>query len=333
MKRWVQLYERLADWSNLERALGLALKGKRDRQSTVAFMEGMPETLEAVGRRLRSGLGPLGRYREFVIHDPKLRLISAPCFEDRVLHQAVMGVCEPAFERWLIRQTFACRVGRGLRAAVNEAAHWTDRRRWYLQLDVRHYFETIPRFRLMEKVERLFGEVEMLRLWWELIDSHRPGQTNGIPIGALTSQHLANFYLGFLDRFIKEALRISAYARYMDDMVLWSDDREELLRCRDAVTAFVDRELGLVLKVPSLNRTQGGLDFLGFRFHPGWIGLDRSSRRRLRMRLRFIAGGLSRGTMSEREAQDRATACLAAVGSARCLSFRRRILSQIEVVN
>ena len=186
MKRWVDLCERLAEWSNLERALGLAIKGKRDRHSTVAFMEGMPGTLEAVGRRLRSGLGPLGRYRDFVIHDPKLRLISAPCFEDRVLHQAVMGVCEPAFERWLIRQTFACRVGRGLRAAVNEAAYWTDRRIWYLQLDVRHYFETIPRSRLMEKVERLFGEVEMLRLWWELIDSHRPGQMNGLPIGALT---------------------------------------------------------------------------------------------------------------------------------------------------
>ncbi len=41
-----------------------------------------------------------------------------------------------------------------------------------------------------------------------------------MPIGALTRQFLANFYLGFVDRLVKERLRIRGYARYMDDMVL-----------------------------------------------------------------------------------------------------------------
>src|SRR5207253_5818441 len=140
-------------------------------------------------------------FREFRIRDPKPRTISAPCFADRVLHHAVINVCEPVFEPWLVRQAFACRRGLGLRAAVAEASRWTNHRAWYLQLDVRHYFETIPRARLFQKLQRLFGEVEMLRLWWQLIDCHRPGAACGLPIGCLTSQHLANFYLGFLDRF------------------------------------------------------------------------------------------------------------------------------------
>ena len=53
---------------------------------------------------------PLGRYRQFVIHDPKQRTLTAPCFAERVLHRAIMNVCEPVFERWLIDDNFACRV-------------------------------------------------------------------------------------------------------------------------------------------------------------------------------------------------------------------------------
>ena len=47
------------------------------------------------------------------------------------------------------------------------------------------------------------------------IDSGR-----GLPIGSLTSQHFANFYLGWFDRFVKEGLRVRGYVRYMDDCVL-----------------------------------------------------------------------------------------------------------------
>jgi len=208
MKRETGLFHRLPDWSNLEHALCLVLRGKRDRRDARAFVENLPESLSAVGERLQSGGGPLGEFREFIIRDPKRRLISAPCFPDRVLHHAVINVCEPAFERWLISQTCACRVGLGLPAAIRETRKWTNCRRYDLQLDVKHYFESVPRRRLMGKLERLFGEREMLELWWNILDSYHPGWKRGMPIGALTSQHLANFSLGFLDRFIKESLRV-----------------------------------------------------------------------------------------------------------------------------
>ena len=50
----------------------------------------------------------------------------------------------------------------------------------------------------------------------------------GLPIGALTSQHLANCYLGAFDRFVKETLRVRGYVRYMDDLVLWGDSPASL---------------------------------------------------------------------------------------------------------
>lgn len=217
MRREIGLFRELHLWDNLGLALLKTLRGKRDRGDARVFLDGMPGSLEVIADRLRTGRGPEGRFREFIIHDPKKRLISAPCFADRVLHHAVINVCEPVFERWLISQTYACRTGLGLRAAIREAEKWVNRKAWYLQMDVKHYFETVPRQLLLAKLERLFGEPEMLRLWQAIVFSYRPGVGRGMPIGALTSQHLANFYLGFLDRFIKEELRIRGYARYMDD--------------------------------------------------------------------------------------------------------------------
>ena len=327
MKRHIHLFSRLPDWKNLEHALALSMRGKQDRADVREFTATLPGSLEEIGNRIQNGDGPRGGFREFHIRDPKPRVIAAPCFADRVLHHALINVCEPVYEKWLIRQTFACRRGLGLRAAITEASHWTSQCTWYLQLDVRHYFETIPRSKLFEKLQRLFGESELLMLWWQIIDSHRPGETKGMPIGCLTSQHLANFYLGFLDRFIKEHLLMRGYARYMDDMILWSADKDTLLRARDEVVRFTQDDLGLELKTPLLQRTRHGLDFLGFRFHPGWVGLARRSRKRFKMRVRQCYADLAAGLRTEDETQQRLTACLAATAPAKCAGFRQRLLA------
>lgn len=82
-------------------------------------------------------------FHQFVIHDPKQRIITAPCFRERVVHHALMRVCEPVFERWLIDDTYACRVGRGRVAAVRRAKRFMGRFGYYLKLDIRKYFDSI----------------------------------------------------------------------------------------------------------------------------------------------------------------------------------------------
>lgn len=217
MKRVGGLLPSICAWSNLEHALRQALRGKRDRVDARAFVAALPGSLEAVGERLRCGLGPSGSFTEFVIHDPKERLISAPCFEDRVLHHAVLNVCEPVLERYQISDSYACRLGKGQFAAIERACSFARHHQWFLKLDVRKYFDSIPRARLWHRLPRFFREEALLELWWQLIDSWRPGELRGLPIGALTSQHLANLYLGELDHEVKEAWRSRGYVRYMDE--------------------------------------------------------------------------------------------------------------------
>ena len=172
----------------------------------------------------------IGDYHYFKIHDPKERLICAASFSERVLHHAVMNVCDPFFNRYQIFDSYACRKSKGTYAALDRARHFNHHFKWYLKLDVRKYFDSIHHGRLKRLLVKQFKDKSLLDLFNGIIDSYHVSDACGIPIGNLTSQYFANHYLAVADHFIKEELRIKGYVRYMDDMVLWHNDKISLLK-------------------------------------------------------------------------------------------------------
>lgn len=220
MKRTGNLFDEIVEWKNLRLAAYKALRGKRTRADAQQFVSQLDSRLTEMADQLRSGTFPLGCYHQFVIYDPKRRTITASCFAERVLHHAIMNVCEPVFERRLIADTYACRAGRGREATILRAQRFAQRFPSYLKLDIRKYFESIPHNRLLLQLGRLFKDERLLALFASILNGFQPGLGRGLPIGSLTSQHFANFYLGQFDRFVKETLRLKGYVRYMDDMLL-----------------------------------------------------------------------------------------------------------------
>ena len=92
-------------------------------------------------------------------------------------------------------------------------------------------------------------------------------KNKGLPIGNLTSQILAVFYLNELDHYILENMNVK-YIRYMDDGVLLSNDKEYLEECFIKVKELIGKyNLRLNNKTAILNVSKNGLDFLGFRFY------------------------------------------------------------------
>jgi hypothetical protein len=61
-----------------------------------------------------------------------------------------------------------------------------------------------------------------------------------LPIGNLTSQFFANFYLSPFDHFIKDALGCQAYLRYVDDFALFSDSKQQLQEWRTKLLSFLE---------------------------------------------------------------------------------------------
>jgi hypothetical protein len=262
----------------------------------------------------------------FTIHDPKQRLITAPVFRERVLHHAVINVCGPVLDRRLIHHSYACRNGKGTVAALHAACRFARAAPWFLKLDVRKYFESIPHSRLFAALERVFREQAVMQLLAALVAAYRPGLTHGLAIGTLVSQHLANFYLAPLDTMVLQELRPAGYVRYMDDLALWTADAASARHARDRLREFAHTRLGLQFKTAYSNRTTHGMDFLGHRVFPHRLGLNRASRRRFRVKLSRLHRDWESGCLNEAAAQARATALTAFTGHAQCLAWRRHVV-------
>ena len=69
----------------------------------------------------------------------------------------------------------------------------------------------------------------------------------GTPIGNLTSQVFANFYLSELDHYIKHSLKIKNYVRYVDDFAIVHKDREFLKKIIPKIRTFLSEKLFLTL--------------------------------------------------------------------------------------
>lgn len=320
----------MVERSNLLTAVGLASRGRQRSPAVLAFKARLDAELEEMGRTLLAGRPHCGCCHTFTIHDPKERRITAPVFRERVLHQAVMAVAGPVLDRRLFHHCHACRTGKGTGKALAEARRCSARADWFVKLDVRKYFESIPHDRLFEALEGVFRERKVLDILRQLVSAYRPGSRRGLAIGTLVSQHLANFYLAPLDTHLLQVVRPLGYVRYMDDLALWFADRGQAKAALDGLGGFLAGRLALEFKTAYANRTAHGLDFLGHRVFPGRIELNRRSRRRYQRRMGDLHRDWASGAIPEVEAQARAVSLTAATLRADCLGWRRGVLRALE---
>lgn len=272
--------DKVACRQNLVAALWVAARTRRSRPEIAAFLSNTDRELSDLGNELLSEQWRMQPLREFVIRDPKRRMIHAPAFRDRVVHHAIIRQAGDVLERGLVDDTFACRQGRGPLRAVLRAQTFSRRYPWYVKVDVRQYFPSIDHEVLRVALLRRFKGDAFLRLLHTVIDGYCTTAGKGLPIGALTSQYFANLYLNAADRWIEMNPDCRSAVRYMDDIVIWADDRNSAIGIRDSLRRFVADKLQLSLKGDGqLNRSSHGLTFCGFRIFPGAIRLTLKRRR------------------------------------------------------
>lgn len=269
-KRYGNLWSKVIDFENLYKAFTRASRGKRDHGEVLRFKGNLEENLIDIQNRLIWHTWEPSRWRQFTIYEPKKREISAPCFSNRVVHHALMGVLEPYLERRYIHDSYACRPGRGMHMAQKRVQYFLRRERrnsgkiYVLQGDVKSYFASIPHNRLMEAVERIFKDRDVLQMCDLIIRGY--GFDIGVPIGALTSQHFANIYLDQLDHFMKDELGIKNYVRYMDDFLVIHPDKGYLKEVLFMADDFLVYRLGLRLNPKTaIYPASQGVNFCGYR--------------------------------------------------------------------
>ncbi|MFH0754426.1 MAG: reverse transcriptase/maturase family protein [Candidatus Omnitrophota bacterium] len=298
------MFDEIVSVANLYRAAHAAAKGKRKSAEVSFFNFRMEKEIEALHHSLVSGKYCHGGYGLFKIYDPKEREIAKAPFRDRVVHHAVHDVIEPLIDKKFIFDSYACRKDKGTHAALDRAQGFLKANRYCFHGDIRKYFPSIDHETLKGLVRRQIDDARVLTLLDGIIDSTK--SERGLPIGNLTSQFFANLYLHELDFFVKHHLGCRYYIRYMDDVLVFENDRARLEDIRSLMGAFLRDRLKLDLHAgkSQIFDTRKGIKFLGFRLYADHRRLTTFGVRRFRNRLKRFRYLLGLGLMDEAKAAE-----------------------------
>jgi hypothetical protein len=285
MKRQHVDLQQLASWDNLTLALWKAARGKRQRPDVIQFLSNYELHLTELRERILNQQLPLANYHCFQIKDPKPRKITAVSFDLRLVHHAIMNLIGQNFERTQIDNSFACLPERGAHAAVQRVQQGLRRGHWCVKIDIEKYFECIDHTLLKEKLARRFKGQQFMQLLDAIIDSYAEQPGKGLPIGSLTSQYFANFYLEGADRVIERMPETKGYVRYMDDMIWFCQDKSGAQQSLARTVQLLEGEKLQVKPQRWVQPVGLGVHYCGYRIMPHRIHLSRRKKRAYKQHL------------------------------------------------
>jgi hypothetical protein len=286
-------------------------KTKRHTQNAIKFEVDYEANLFQLKEEIENGIYRPGRSIAFIVNKPVKREIFAADFRDRVVHHWLINKLNPLFEKLFIKDSYACRVGKGTHYGVERADAFIKacsenytKDCYILKLDVQGFFMHINRNLLFTMLESFIhqyytqpdkalvlgitqkiiynqptqhGIIKGNKKDWEGLPKnkslfHSPPNC-GLPIGNLTSQVFANFYMHQFDAFVTKELGIKYYGRYVDDFVIVHPDKDYLKSLIPLLTNFLLSTLQLTLhpKKIYLQHYTKGVKFLGTVIKPNRI--------------------------------------------------------------
>lgn len=288
MKRTNISLECIAERNNLLLAFHKAASGKRFRRDVQAFMQDLDASLSCLGHDIRIERLPYGRFRRFQIFDPKKRLIHAACFEDRVFHHALMNLAGDGLERVMLSSSYACRPGKEVHRAVKRVQKHLRQYAFYGKIDIDGYFASIDHYCLMQVLSRRFKGNACIAQLQRIVDSYQSTPQRGLPMGSLTSQYFANYYLDGLDRLLDALPEVRAHLRYMDDIIWWCDSKQTVINVLRIVKNWLQWQRDLKVKNNvQIQSSQQGVTYCGFRILLSVMRLSRRRKRRYQQRRQY----------------------------------------------
>lgn len=301
-------FQKLVDFGNLYNSCKVSLKGKGKRQSAIRFNVLALENLCVMKRQLIDHTYKIGAYTEFIVSEPKRRVVKSGSFRDKVLQHCLCDyVLLPKLKDVFILDNYAGQTGKGTLFGLNRLSEnllsFYDKHGcngYILKCDIAKFFYSIDHKAMKECVRQYFDDVDIQWICDLFIDST---EGCGLPLGNQCSQVFALMFLDGLDHFVKENLGCEYYGRYMDDFYLLAESKEYLQECLIQIKAYLaDLQLELNNKT-EIVPMQKGIRFLGFHSYLMDDGkvirkLTGDNKRQIKKRLRTNAKLVQAGKMS-----------------------------------
>lgn len=237
----------------------------------------------------------------FIITRPKKREVFAADFRDRVIHHLIMQRLEPLFESHFIQDNYNCRKNKGvlygvkrLHQQIKECSENYTKSCYIGKFDMQGFFMSINKILLwkmlytfiinkykgndIDTLLYLVKKVVLNEPQYKCIKKSKDYMWNdlsadkslftcangcGLPIGNLTSQCFANFYLSYFDKLLKK--QFTYYGRYVDDFYIICRDKERIVNSVRQITNYLKYNLGITLhpKKIYIQHYSKGVKFIG----------------------------------------------------------------------
>lgn len=227
-----------------------------DGQTAEGYALDLERNLAELLDRLKSGRYRAPPVRRHYIGKPGggERALGIPAFEDKVAQRAIVMLLEPLYEQDFLDCSFGYRAGRNAHQALQVIRRGVMEQRgyWVLEVDVRKYFDSIPRAQLREILARRVtdGVVRRLIDKWLKAGVLEDGQVHypqaGTPQGGVVSPILSNIFLHHvIDEWFTGEVRPrlsgpSTLVRFCDDFVMLFAHKQDAERVR----AVLGKRLG-----------------------------------------------------------------------------------------
>lgn len=280
------LFDQIVSPENMALAYKKTMKGKRRTWGYLEFKEYDQVNLTRLTDEVISGAYEPDEYSEFMIYDPKKRLISALPFKDRLVQHALCNVISPIFDKTLLPYTFACREGLGTHAGVRhiQSLMRSQSPTHFIKTDFSKFFPSVDRSILHRMIRKKIS----CRKTYELLCQFVPQYGMGLPIGSLTSQVFANVYGGMIDRFVHFELGYRHWARYMDDVIILGDNLPKMRDDIERIKDFSWLHMSMRLSKHQVAPIGHGVNFLGYRIWPTHKLLRKDSVQRAKRKIKSM---------------------------------------------
>ena len=302
--RWHSLIDKLCPIPTL-RAAFAAVKANRgaagvDHVSIERYASDLDANLERLNESLRTGTYHPQAIRRHFIPKPgsqEKRPLGIPTIQDRVVQTALRMVLEPIYERDFAAHSYGFRPGMGCKDALRRVDELL--KAGYVHVvdaDLKSYFDTIPKDRLLALVAGKVADGRILKLVEAFLgqsvleDTREWVPEQGTPQGAVISPLLSNIYLDPLDHLV--AGQGFEMVRYADDFVVLCRSPQEAAEALAVVRDWTGKA-GLTLhpvKTRLVHAWDDGFDFLGYHFERGRRWPRKKSQEKFRDSIRAKTG-------------------------------------------
>ena len=278
---------------------------QRAKREVQAVMIDMTAFCQRKQQELRTGKYQVGKYRHFRLKDKKKqRDISVLPYEDRCVQNSVKDSFEPLVLRQMTDDMMGGLPGCGIlasdrrhqvvaqmkRALTNR--HW----RYYMQGDIRKFYDHIDNVKTMQMVEHQVKDKRTRAV----IRQHLFNQKR-LAIGDPFSHLLANLNMSVIIRKMKAKYgRSIKVINFADDVIIFAHDRETLTALRRDMKQWA-KEQRLHYKpmyIREIDREQL-ITFCGYRYQRGVTRLTRQTKKKyIRSRHRSRSMGSYQGIVS-----------------------------------